>query len=84
MKQVIKYETYDGKLFNTKTSACSHIDKIVTDKLSTLASQLVSIHKYQAIKEFLLENLPKFKEINSILEDCHIDNPLSEDDLEER
>ena len=63
MYQVTKFVTNDGKMFDTEKDAKRYLDKQYTNLVCAIASQLVSLGKYQAIKQFLDERSEMFEEM---------------------
>lgn len=63
MYQVTKIVTNDGKMFNTEKDAKRYLDKQYANLVCAIASQLVSLGKYQAIKQFLDEHSELFEEM---------------------
>lgn len=78
MKKVVRFETSDGKLHETRVSAISHADKRYGDLLTSLAHKLVRIEKYNAMGIFIADNIDQFVELATLRKDYELE-PDDED-----
>ena len=53
MYEVVKVMTNDGHLFDNSKEAKEYLEKEYTDLMCRISSKLVSIEKYQQMKEYL-------------------------------
>lgn len=63
MYEVVKVMTNDGHLFDNAKEAKEYLEEEYTDKMCRISSKLVSIEKYQEMKEYLDENLEVFLDV---------------------
>lgn len=62
MKKIVKYETNDGHLFDTREEAVKHIDASIRTPTSRISHALLN-KKWSEIGDWVLDNLKTFKEL---------------------
>lgn len=60
MKPVTTFRANDGTTLLTEAEASRYLDATYASIVSKLASELITVDKYQAMKLFIDENLPRF------------------------
>lgn len=69
MRQVIKIQTFDGKIHDSQADAKRHLDALYADELCRLAHKLTTAEKYSKICEVLNDNLNAFSAMLAIKAD---------------
>lgn len=73
MKKLIKYQTRDKQLFNTRRDANSHLENKYKLEIDRHAHRLANIVKHQDISKYLEENLESFEEILKFKRDREVE-----------
>ena len=63
MYEVVKVMTNDGHQFDSAKEAKEYLEKEYSDKMCRISAKLVSIEKYQEMKEYLDANLEVFLDV---------------------
>lgn len=81
MLKLIKYRTFDGKLFDSIGEAEKHLDVCYGEQISKLAYKIVQQGegKYVKTQNVIHENLLDFLKLANIKSDSVLENPSNED-----
>lgn len=76
MKQIQKFETFDGEQHRSIERACKHLDRLQGNILCRMANELIRLDgKYTATVLYLSANTDKFKQLVAIEADMTLENP---------
>jgi hypothetical protein len=71
MKEIKAFITFDGKVHTSHSSAVKHLDAEYTSIICKIAAEIVSIDKYQDIKNYIDDNLLRFVSAHKIKTDMN-------------
>ena len=69
MKAATRYETYDGKLFETQQAATRHLDQLFGALITGLAHRVILAEKYTKVVALLEHEVATMREIIRIKDD---------------
>lgn len=86
MKEVTKYELLDGSVYNTLAEARRKADVKYTSEAAQLTAKLLRHHqntayatKFQAVKDFIHDNLDSFINLKALRDDMEVSNQEEEE-----